>query len=110
MILLVSEENEFSTDKVIDWIYYLGKSFYRFNGEVMVRSNGPISIELGNQRVRIKNSTGIEVNISQNEIKAIWYRRPSFSNIPEDYLSGISKEGFYGSIQRTMLGEYLDCS
>lgn len=71
MVLILSKsKNELSTDEVIDWIHYLGGTFYRLNGEDLL--NSPVSVTCGKQMTAL-----IPANIQAKfqEAKTIWYRR-----------------------------------
>jgi ATP-GRASP peptide maturase of grasp-with-spasm system len=73
-IVIISSEQDASTDDVIDWIKHYGKIFYRINESSAILVCG---IEIG-----IKNAMLIEVDglrIDLDVIDAFWYRRDNFT-------------------------------
>jgi ATP-GRASP peptide maturase of grasp-with-spasm system len=79
MILLFSELNDFSTNKVIDWLIYWKKKHIRHNG--VSENDSEIDFRKYVYTIRIENEFN-EMNISKgnrcfsNGIKSIWFRRP----------------------------------
>ncbi len=71
MILILSDQNDTSTNDVIDWLNYYGTKWFRVNAETLVNS---INIKFTQKEVLI--TLEFENNIVQlTEIKAFWYRR-----------------------------------
>jgi hypothetical protein len=68
MILILSNEQDFSTNDVIDWLNYYNVDFIRLNGE-MLFSETPISIRLNNE------GQTVEFFGKKAVFQSIWYRR-----------------------------------
>jgi ATP-GRASP peptide maturase of grasp-with-spasm system len=66
MILILSEHNEPSTNRVIDWLDFLGKKYFRINKEDSVEL-----VFIGDD-IRIKVNKN---NFKLSEITGFWYRR-----------------------------------
>jgi ATP-GRASP peptide maturase of grasp-with-spasm system len=76
MILIISENGDYTTDKVIDWITYLKSEFLRINdSDFFLIEN----ITIKNQTVFIRLSSP-SIEICFDEIKSYWHRR-GFLNI-----------------------------
>jgi ATP-GRASP peptide maturase of grasp-with-spasm system len=107
MILIVSQNGDPSTDKVIDWIDYLGKKFYRANGEDVINYNSSITFQLSTEK------SNFEINsktISSDTISSVWFRRDSYSifkNAISENLSLIQDKNYFGDLQRNFYEEYL---
>ncbi|HEX9511691.1 MAG TPA: grasp-with-spasm system ATP-grasp peptide maturase [Puia sp.] len=73
-IVIISSEQDASTDDVIGWIRHYGKIFYRINETSAV---SVVSIDIA-----IKNKLFIEMDdqrIDLDEIDSFWYRRDNFA-------------------------------
>ena len=70
---------EITTEEVIDWIYYLGHSFIRINGEDIYNDKSINVSFLDNKGIVIHkkklNSSNNKVDISSKEFNIGWYRR-----------------------------------
>lgn len=83
MILIISEETDFTTDKVIDWIKYYGNEYIRIN------PTSPVNLEeikiTDEKEVSVKLSTHSGQTFMLENIKSYWYRRGRLKlNIPID--------------------------
>lgn len=75
MILILSRENDYSTNKVLDWLEYYNVSYIRYNAE-----NTIDNIEFNNEGLLIEfNGARQKKKIDLILIKAYWYRRGNFS-------------------------------
>ncbi len=66
-ILILSSNDDITTDKVIDWILHFNKKPFRVDFENFLR-NSSISIDLFNKKTRIKD------NINKEFVEAAWFR------------------------------------
>ncbi|OMP75295.1 grasp-with-spasm system ATP-grasp peptide maturase [[Flexibacter] sp. ATCC 35208] len=82
MILVISHASfEFTTEIVMDWLFYLKANFIRINGNDLVENSlHRINIEIGNEHHPAEQPlityNGRQLNLA--DINAIWYRRWSF--------------------------------
>ncbi len=80
MILIISDENDRTTNNVIYWLSYFKSKFIRVNDTSRLSlskfclANGKSNIKIINENV----SSGAYEEIDFNEIKAVWYRRGFF--------------------------------
>lgn len=77
MILILSDEFDNSTNKVIDWIDYNNNEFVRINPSTIVDLS---LVSLNGFDSNSFNLIVNDVNISSNEIKSYWYRRGFLNN------------------------------
>lgn len=75
-IIIVSEENDFSTSNVIEWLLSHGAKVYCLNVEDPLRIK---SLDLKQREVILISERHGEILISPNTIKAFWYRRGDLS-------------------------------
>ena len=87
MILILSEENDVSTNKIMEWLSYKKKDFVRYNFESFIKE---LKIDIGN--------SGIEValdNFKLEKITSVLIRRKefrfSFEKIDLEYLRNWGK-------------------
>jgi len=73
MILILSEEQDQSTNDVIDWLIFYNKEFVRINYSDKCEI---IKVDLNNENLIIKVNDRI---INFNDITAYWYRRGDFN-------------------------------
>ncbi len=73
MILLLSKEQEETTNSVIDWLDFYNASYYRFNG-TQLNKNAPLFLDIS----KPENNKNLPFNA--NDIKVVWYRRWESNN------------------------------
>jgi ATP-GRASP peptide maturase of grasp-with-spasm system len=74
MILLISEDTDISTNRVIDWISYMGSEYIRINQSDVNQFNFILLSD------KINNECSLKINGSEvllSNIKAVWFRRGS---------------------------------
>lgn len=74
-ILIISDETDFSTNQVIDWLSFMGHSFLRINNTDILNV---VEFNINSNKINIQlelESYGIKKNIYLHEIKSVWYRR-----------------------------------
>lgn len=85
MILVLSEDRDYSTNQVLDWIKYYGKQYVRINGSNLITIKG---INIANTDVKVKLEVELHNGeiavIDSTEITAYWYRRGYFISKHED--------------------------
>lgn len=77
MVLILSEEQDESTNEVIDWLIHNGRSYLRINHEDDWTVKGISINSLGVQEAIITNGKGEDVDLST--VDSYWYRRGSIS-------------------------------
>lgn len=95
MRIIFSESDDFSTNKVIDWLIFYGKEYIRYNGppnnyKEFSFNNSIISLNLND----VSNKFEIihENNqLTGNNIESVWYRRPykGTKDFPSKFLEKI---------------------
>jgi ATP-GRASP peptide maturase of grasp-with-spasm system len=75
-IIIVSEENDFSTSNVIEWLLSRGAKVYCLNVEDSLRIK---NLDLKQREVTLISERHGEILFSPNTIKAFWYRRGDLS-------------------------------
>lgn len=78
IVLIISQDEEYSTDSVIDWLDYKNCRFVRLNG-IDFLNGVNIEINNGNSNIQI-------CNINWKEIRVIWFRRWLTSNNRDNLL------------------------
>ena len=85
MILVLSEDKDYSTNQVLDWIKYFGKSYIRINGSNLITIK---EIKITNTEVNVKFEVKLHngeiIVVDSNEITSYWYRRGFFISKHED--------------------------
>jgi ATP-GRASP peptide maturase of grasp-with-spasm system len=124
MVLIISKDLEPSTDKVIDWLYYMGVPFQRVNGEEILSSKMGASLYVDKDHYNIQFSGKIAASLK--DVSAVWYRRDGGTKqapIPaplhqEEYIKDvryhlsqellIAKKGLYGWLEaeKCILGNF----
>jgi ATP-GRASP peptide maturase of grasp-with-spasm system len=66
MILIISEEADYSTSIVVDWLLHFNANWVRING------TDKISASFEGTDVKI---SGKDINFKLSEVKSVWYRR-----------------------------------
>ena len=74
MILVLSEDKDYSTNQVLDWIKYFGKSYIRINGSNLITIK---EIKITNTEVNVKFEVKLHngeiIVVDSNEITFYWY-------------------------------------
>ena len=70
MIAILTDQNDFTTHKVIDWLNYRGKSCFILNENTKINFT---YANINERDIILKNKGNTE--ISTKDIKAFWYRR-----------------------------------
>jgi len=80
MILIISDEQDSSTNNVIDWLVYLKVPYYRINEHYSVHIDYLITLNKAvDFKFSIKNPHfANQISINAKEIKGYWYRRGFF--------------------------------
>lgn len=74
MIFILSDNSDYSTNQVIDWVHFHKKEFIRVNFEDNIIT---LSISLGDsESIELGFDNGVKVNFSK--IESYWYRRGNF--------------------------------
>ncbi len=96
MILIISEEADYSTSLVVDWLLYFNANWVRING------TDKISASFEGTDVKI---TGLDINFKLSEIKSVWYRRGrlnlNFKNLKDKEIE------FLRQIEFNKITEYI---
>jgi len=83
VVLIFTEDDEFSTDEVISWLKYFRQPFVRINNSeldhsriknIRFDSNGKVNFNLEVLKTKYK------INLNSENIKSIWYRRGKIWN------------------------------
>jgi glutathione synthase/RimK-type ligase-like ATP-grasp enzyme len=74
MVLIISEEDDLSTQVVIDWLVHFKKDFTRINNSDKVRVRG-IKITNDSLDFEILGKGLLTYSLLSSEIKSFWYRR-----------------------------------
>ncbi len=79
MLLIISDENEHSTDRVIDWLLFYGKPFIRisFKNEVVIHKLEISNNEVNNSLIEIMTNDGV-ISVDIKNITSFWFRRSNF--------------------------------
>jgi ATP-GRASP peptide maturase of grasp-with-spasm system len=110
MIVIISEELDESTNWVINWISYYGRTVTRVNRDDFVANT------IGNVMVQISNSDDPELQvdgINPKDVTSIWFRRsvhPGFNNNTNDLLSEIKDQPFFLDVKQNYYNEYVNSS
>lgn len=72
MILIISDNNDVSTNDVIDWLYFHKLSFFRINDTDKIQLK---FLSISNDNLNIALQVNDNVIIKIDEIKSFWYRR-----------------------------------
>lgn len=96
MILIITEEADYSSSKVIDWLLYFEIDFIRVN------ENDILDIEYCSNDIKIKSKS---FEFLYSELKGMWYRR-GFLNIKFDKVEDLSINNFRKT-EFVKLKEYL---
>jgi len=77
MILILSDDSDFSTNVVIDWIHYLGGKSIRLNDNDIVHISSLSISSDGNSHFKatISGDKKKEYILLSNNISSYWYRR-----------------------------------
>lgn len=103
MILILSEESDHSTNKVIEWLLFYELEFIRIN------MNDSITISSLEEDIYIEINKDTKINL--NKIKSYWYRRGAFIFACKlDNKHEKLKNYFFKTIDQNsiILGAYLD--
>ena len=96
MILIISEEADFSTNVVIDWLLYYNKKFVRINLE------DDLNISFNGLNIAFKSKN---YSFNLEEITSVWYRR---GDLPIKYkLTGDSKLDNFRVRELKKIKEYI---
>lgn len=107
MILIISDNDDESTNDVIDWISFKSKNFVRINRTDVYELH---KLELSNEKKEFElNSIGGKSNLKLSIISSYWYRR-GYINIKFTNLFDILKEAkptdpFYFNLHRYLSTE-----
>ncbi|RBL89292.1 grasp-with-spasm system ATP-grasp peptide maturase [Chitinophaga flava] len=96
MVLIISKDMEPSTDKVIDWLYYLGIPFRRINGVDLLSPDLPASLTISQEKLDVHFMGDVKADLS--EITAVWYRRDATWHVLEAPIAAIRNEAYYNDI------------
>jgi len=107
MILILSEQVEPSTAKVMDWLDYFGQKFHRLNAEDYLFNKIDLEFGLSSEELTFQFTSSDLEPIIISGVDAIWYRRISFSYFPETGLPFSPNELFKNEILRNLHREYL---
>lgn len=89
-ILIISEESDYSTSQVIDWLLYYDIDFIRVNDSDLFDINEiniADKIQI-NATITLKSSKK-KININSSDLKSIWYRR-GFLNSRRDLYNNLN--------------------
>jgi len=106
MILILSRETaEISTDKVIDWLIYLKKDFYRFNGEDFYNETCVINFSMNEKGVWVFEIIDKRLNktIKSSQITSVWFRRDFYF----DYMDNVVNETIENVLITNSIEDYL---
>jgi len=78
MVLIFSEKKDYSTNRVIDWLWYLGFESKRINTEDTI--NYSLNLELNEQREIYFELQTEKDSIHIDQIKSCWFRRGFLSS------------------------------
>ena len=80
MVLILSDDEDYSTNMVIDWLVYFKAPFIRINPTNAIHVK-EISIGKGgyNMAFEVRMLNGEKVHIDTSKISAFWYRRGVFN-------------------------------
>lgn len=71
-VLIFSEEEERTTDQVLEWLDYYGQTYYRINTEDTITCH---SVQLTNEGLTFRLVINGQDTLSSSQIKSFWYRR-----------------------------------
>jgi len=71
MVLIITQEDDRSTDDIIDWLLYYNKPFVRINGDDFNRSDLRYNYSVGNDIDKIASLEGVDFS----QITSVFYRR-----------------------------------
>ena len=101
-VLILSNEDDHTTDDVIDWLTFMDVPVIRINGseqiefEYLEMSNNSSSIILnGHQKIRIE------------DIASFWYRRGRL-NLKIDYINGMANKRLQKACNISIANEFTD--
>ncbi|SFE50314.1 ATP-GRASP peptide maturase, grasp-with-spasm system [Chitinophaga sp. CF118] len=96
MVLIISKDLEPSTDKVIDWLRYLGKPFRRINGtDLLDPAHAPTLQVVSSQADMHFNG---KVRAALSEITAVWYRRDGTKPPDTRAIASLQTASYYPDI------------
>jgi ATP-GRASP peptide maturase of grasp-with-spasm system len=75
-IVIITNEDDHSTNVVLNWLYHFNQTVYRINGKTLLEID---VIEISENNIVIRNNDNI---IKYNDIKAFWHRRSNFKIVP----------------------------
>ena len=75
-ILILSEEEDISTNSVMEWINSFGYNVIRLNEKTKIKI---IDIDFNNDEIHIEKDLSEKILISKNHIHSFWYRRGLFN-------------------------------
>jgi ATP-GRASP peptide maturase of grasp-with-spasm system len=105
MVLIISQPQEPSTDKVIDWLYNNGVDFLRIDGGELLSRGFPVTLRIDDSAFVFRIDDQREFNF--NNIVSVWYRRDSSYNVKINKLLRLSEEPYYDEILRNLNNEHL---
>ena len=125
MVLIISQSSDRSTDNVMDWLYYMGISCRRVNGEKIFNYDYHTSFELGFSTNASQLTLADDATINLADVKSIWHRRDALNSFaplqdkshepfPSDMLKHLrsenieAKEAFYHCMEdgKKILGNF----
>jgi ATP-GRASP peptide maturase of grasp-with-spasm system len=125
MVLIISQSSDRSTDNVMDWLYYMGISCRRVNGEKIFNYKYNTSFELGFSTNASQLTLADDATINLADVKSIWHRRDALNSFaplqdkshepfPTDMLKHLrsenieAKEAFYHCMEdgKKILGNF----
>lgn len=71
MILIFSSNDDYSTNKVVEWLVHYNVKFIRINSDEIVTNKINVNIQKNNFSITLKLN---DILIDFNEVKSIWYR------------------------------------
>lgn len=80
MVLILSQHDEASTDKVMDWLSYIGTDYYRLNTEDVLDNNSTMSYEFNAVENISKNLMNSLREITFLGVKSIWFRKCAYKD------------------------------
>jgi ATP-GRASP peptide maturase of grasp-with-spasm system len=96
MVLIISKDLEPSTDKVIDWLRYMGKPFRRINGKDLLDPAHAPTLQVVNSQADMHFNG--EVDAALSDITAVWYRRDGTKSPDTQPIAVLQTDSYYPDI------------
>lgn len=96
MVLLISKDLEPSTDKVIDWLRYMGTPFRRMNGSDLLDAAHAPTIQVSGSQTDMHFNG--ELPDALSDITAVWYRRDGTKAPDTRPIASLQTTGYYADI------------